>query len=105
MRLSDGSVLHPAADDLQEVHPQPVAERIRQDPRHHDFHVLSWEPIEVREFADWAMGCFHVEDCAEHDARRLHSAMAEFLEDPTASFREAVGFFRLFLRFDRERLT
>lgn len=79
-----------------------LAERIRRDPRHDEFHVLSVEPIEAREFGDWAMGCFHVDDVTDHDARRLRGAMRAFLDESETGFREAVGFFRLFLRFDRE---
>jgi hypothetical protein len=79
-----------------------LAERIARDDRHQEFHVLCRDPIEVREFADWAMGCFHVDDVAPHDARRLRGAMQDFLDESHSGFREALGFFRLFLRFERE---
>lgn len=81
----------------------PLAERIAEDDRHEAFQVLARESIAVREFDDWAMGCFHVEDAQRHDAQRLQDAMSDFLADSNDGFRETVGFFRLFLRFERER--
>lgn len=81
---------------------EALAERIAEDDRHEAFQVLARESIAEREFDDWAMGCFHVEDAHRHDARRLQSAMREFLDDTDDGFRETVGFFRLFLRFERE---
>lgn len=82
---------------------EALVDRIADDDRHEAFQVLAREPIEQREFDDWAMGCFHVEDAHRHDALRLQAAMREFLDDTDDGFRETVGFFRLFLRFERER--
>lgn len=82
---------------------EALADRIAVDDRHEAFQVLARDPIAQREFDDWRMGCFHVEDAQRHDALRLHAAMREFLDDSDDGFREAVGFFRLFLRFERER--
>lgn len=80
-----------------------LAARIAADARHEEFQILAHEVIAEREFDDWAMGCFHVEDAQRHDARRLQSAMRDFLADSNDGFRETLGFFRLFLRFERER--
>ena len=79
-----------------------LAELIAADPRHEQFNVLTRERIEGREFADWSMGCFHVDQIHRHDAQRLQAAMREFLSDSNEGIREALGFFRLFLRFERE---
>lgn len=83
---------------------QDLADLIARDPRHEHFNVLIREDIERREFADWSMGCFHVELAHRHDAQRLQTAMREFLADSNEGIREALGFFRLFLRFEREHI-
>jgi hypothetical protein len=79
--------------------------RISVDDRHGDVEVLAREAIEAREFADWAMGWFHVDQVHRHDVGRLRDAMDEFLTESGEGIREAIGFFRLFLRFERETPT
>lgn len=83
---------------------EELADLIAQDSRHEHFNVLIREAIDRREFADWSMGCFHVDQAHRHDAQRLQTAMREFLADSNEGIREALGFFRLFLRFEREHI-
>lgn len=82
-----------------------LADEIAMDPRHTDFDILAIDPIDEREFGDWAMGCFHVGLMRDHDVGDLRAAMREFIDESRASIRETIGFFRLFLRFDREHAT
>ena len=82
-----------------------LTDRIARDERHEAFQVLAREPITEREFTAWSMSCFHVDEARGHDVRRLQAAMREFLADSDEGIRAALGFFRLFLRFERERTT
>ena len=101
--FDDGHFIQAIEGDAAAV--EALLARIVADERHGDVEVLAREAIETREFADWAMGWFHVDEVHRHDVGRLRDAMDEFLSDSGEGIREAIGFFRLLLRFERESAT
>ena len=102
-----GYLLYDDGQFIQAIEGEPASvealvERIERDPRHDALEIVARERIGQREFGDWSMGWFHVDNSCDHDAARLRSAMRDFLSDSGEGVREAIGFFRLLLRFERE---
>jgi hypothetical protein len=54
---------------------QDAFDRIRNDPRHHDLHLLFDEAVSRRTFANWSMGCSCEARLTEPFLRRIQASI------------------------------
>ncbi len=80
-----------------------TVDRIRRDPRHHQFTLLLDQPIGERAFAGWAMGFRHVEEISPEDGELYAAFQAGRLQD-VGFLRNPVRTWHLLKRF-AESLT